>query len=124
MQPSERTPFLGPEHWRQTLAIVVPVLLALAGFFGMWWTDHAQLARNTEDIKIEQSARADYERRTETRHAETDKRLTRLEDKTDGMSSNELTLGTKLDVLGGSVNQLTLAVQKLTDLLPEPRTRR
>lgn len=105
-----RPPFLGPEHWRQVATIVIPVLIPLLVFLGVLWGDHAQTARNSQDIASLLAAQARHEHR-----------LTVIEDKIGGMSVTEMSLGSKLDTLDGSVNQLTLAVQKLTDLLPERR---
>ena len=107
-----RPPFLGAEHWRQTLAIVSTICLPLLIFLGILWNDHSQVARNADDIAKLVSAVNTHE-----------KQITRMEDRIDGMTSTETTLGTKLDTLSGGVNQLTLAVQKLTDLLPERKDR-
>lgn len=123
MQTADKRPFLGQEHWRQTLAIVVPILLFLLPSLVILVNDHFQVQRNASDLTLEREARQDYEKRDDVWRGEIEKRLTRQEDKMDGVSSNEITLGTKLDVLGGSVNNLTLAVQKLTDLLPERKGR-
>ncbi|HEV2171825.1 MAG TPA: hypothetical protein VGR40_12800, partial [Candidatus Binatus sp.] len=100
------------EHWRQTLTIITSICLPLLIFLGILWNDHSQVARNADDISRLVSTSAAHE-----------KQITRIEDRIEGMSSTESTLGTKLDTLSGGVNQLTLAVQKLTDLLPERKAR-
>lgn len=111
-EKAQRPPFLGAEHWRQTVAIVSSICLPLLIFLGILWNDHSQVARNADDIARLTSSSSAHE-----------KQLTRIEDRIDGMSSTETTLGTKLDTLSGGVNQLTLAVQKLTDLLPDRKAR-
>jgi len=110
--PEPKRPFLGPEHWRQTLAIIGTLGLPMLAFLAMFWADHNQLARNTEDLRSMIAAQTAL-----------DRRLTIAEGQITVVAANGAQLGGKMQILTDAVNQLTLGVQKLTDLLPESRHR-
>ena len=114
---SERTtkaPFLGAENWRQTIAIVVSILIVLLPSLGILVSDHYQIQRNTTDIVVEQTNRHEDERRDEAWKSDTEKRMDHVEDKADSTFSIVTTLSNKLDILSEAMTQLTLAVQKAT----------
>lgn len=127
MNKNESEPLLTREHWRQTAltaaATIVPILLAAIP--GLWILSGAvnstrQLTELHQIAIVDLRQRlGDLNQRSIANDAALEHRMTILE--TQAISEDQQTkaLITQIDNLHASVNNLTIAVTRLTDLLPE-----